>query len=91
METKDIAQLGQIRQQAIDHYLAAKQRGDHEDIEAGLTLHYKDGELREHALAGDTVTGMLLHVREHTTRGIVVIRLNDTAAKFTELTPIKLQ
>ena len=92
METKDIAKFDEIRQRAIDYYLAAKKRGEHEDIEFGITLHYKDGELREHALAGDTATnGLLLHVQEFETRGIVVIRLNNTASKYTELKPFNLQ
>lgn len=91
MGTKDIAKLDEIRQRAIDFYLTAKKRGEHEDIEAGLTLHYNNGQIQEHALAGDTVTGILLHVREHTTRGIVVIRLNNTASKYTELKQFNLQ
>ena len=92
METKDIAKFDEIRQRAIDHYLAAKKRGEHDDIEFGITLHYKDGQLREHALANDTATdGLLLHVREHTTRGIIVARLNNTASKYTELKQFNLQ
>ena len=92
METKDIAKFDEIRQKAIDYYLAAKRRGKHDDIMMGLTLHYSDGEINEHALASDTVTnGLLLHVREHTTRGIIVARLNNTASKYTELKPFNLQ
>ncbi len=87
-----IAKFDKIRQKAVDYYLAAKERGEHDDIEAGLTLHYNNGIFREFALASDTLTdGVLLHVQEHTTRGIVVIRLNETASKYTELYPINLQ
>ncbi len=92
METNDIAKLDQIRQQAVDHYIKAKETGDYEDIEAGITLHYKDGVIREFALASDTLTdGLLLYVQEHSARGIVVIRLNETASKYIELKPFNLQ
>ena len=87
-----IAKLDKIRQKAIDFYMTAKESGEYDDIEAGITLHYKDGNFREYALANDKVNGgILLHIQEFTTRGIVVIRLNNTASNFTELYPINLQ
>ncbi len=92
MDTKDIAKTAEIKQKAIDYYINAKQSGEYDDIEAGMTLHYKDGKLREYALANDQANGgILLHVYQHPKRDIVVIRLNNAASKYTELYPINLQ
>ncbi len=94
---KELIALHKIKNKAIEYYKQAKATGQYEDIEMGITLLVKDGQISEYSIIDDVFCGgIVLHVyqpiKTNTNNGIcfddiVVIQLNKTASKYKPFEP----